>query len=65
VTRLAIESDVPMPVHLNGDYVGVTPAVFELTPSAFRVLAPPGLAGEAVRVVPEKPRGVAAQVARA
>lgn len=62
VTRIAIDGEQPLPLHLNGDYVGTTPAVFEVRPSAFRVLVAPGLAGEVVRVAPRKLRAVGAPV---
>ncbi len=61
VTRIAVEG-ARLPLHLNGDYVGRTPAVFELESGAFQALAAPMFAGQAVRVVPPKPRGVGAAV---
>lgn len=58
VTQIAVEGGEPMPVHVNGDYVGTTPATFELTARTFRVLAPAELATEGVRVKQERARAL-------
>jgi len=40
VRRLELEAEQPLPVHLMGEVVGATPAVFEVLPSALRVVGP-------------------------
>lgn len=39
--RIAIASAKPLPVHVDGDYVGETPATIECLPRALRLLVPP------------------------
>lgn len=39
-TRLAIATDEPIPLQLDGDLVGSTPATFSIRPGAVRILAP-------------------------
>jgi diacylglycerol kinase (ATP) len=39
-TRVEIIPDQPLPVHLNGDIMGQTPAIFEIVPTALKVLVP-------------------------
>jgi diacylglycerol kinase family enzyme len=39
VTRVRVEPDAPMALHLNGDYVGTTPATFELQPGSLKALS--------------------------
>lgn len=39
-TRLAITADQPIPLQLDGDLVGTTPATFSLRPGAVSILAP-------------------------
>lgn len=39
VRRIAVSTREPMPVHLNGDFVGYTPAVFEIIPGTMSVLS--------------------------
>jgi diacylglycerol kinase family enzyme len=39
-TELSIETSPALPLHLNGDYVGNTPAHFRVRPSALRVRVP-------------------------
>ena len=39
-TRIEVHPAQPLPVHLNGEFVGQTPAIFEVMPKALRVLAP-------------------------
>ena len=38
-TRIEVHPSQPLPVHLNGNFVGQTPALFEVMPKALRVLA--------------------------
>lgn len=40
VQRIDVEASPPLPVHLNGDYVGTTPATFRVRPRALRMLIP-------------------------
>lgn len=39
VHRIAVTAQQPMPVHLQGEFLGYTPAEFEIVPSALSVLA--------------------------
>jgi len=39
-TRVEVDSDVPLPIELDGEQVGTTPATFELVPGALRVRVP-------------------------
>jgi diacylglycerol kinase (ATP) len=39
VRRIEVSTRAPMPVHLNGDFVGYTPAVFEIVPATMSVLS--------------------------
>lgn len=39
-TRIEVHPSQPLPVHLNGDFIGQTPVLFEIMPKALRVLAP-------------------------
>jgi diacylglycerol kinase (ATP) len=56
--EITVEGGAAMPVHLNGDYVGVTPATFAVTQQTFRVLGGRELAGEAVRFKSERARSL-------
>lgn len=49
-TRIEVEPAEPLLVHLNGDLVGQTPAVFEIVPKALKLLVP--LAGSHRRSSP-------------
>jgi len=40
--RIALDADMPMPIEIDGDAAGETPAVIEIVPGALRVLAPAG-----------------------
>jgi len=40
-TRIAIESDAPVPVEVDGDFQGETPVTLEVLPGAARAVAPP------------------------
>ena len=39
-TRIEVEPAQPLLIHLNGDLVGYTPAVFEIAPHALKLLVP-------------------------
>jgi YegS/Rv2252/BmrU family lipid kinase len=39
--RIAVRSDTPLPVELDGEQPGTTPAVFEVVPNALRLRVPP------------------------
>jgi YegS/Rv2252/BmrU family lipid kinase len=41
-TRLDLDGTEPVPIQIDGEYVGTTPAVFELRPASLRVAVPPG-----------------------
>ena len=41
--RITIESDEPLPIQIDGDLAGTTPATIELRPQAATVIVPPGL----------------------
>jgi diacylglycerol kinase family enzyme len=38
--RVRIESDVPVPIQLDGDAAGFTPAEISVVPGALQVIAP-------------------------
>ena len=40
LTRIDVHPSQPLPVHLNGDFIGLSPAIFEVLPNALKVLAP-------------------------
>ena len=40
--KVVIDSRIPLPVQLDGDYFGTTPVVFRAVPSALRVIIPRG-----------------------
>lgn len=40
-TRLDLDGTEPVPIQIDGEYVGTTPAVFELRPASLRVALPP------------------------
>jgi len=39
-TRVEVDADVPLPIELDGEQVGTTPATFEIAPGALRVRVP-------------------------
>ncbi|MEM7343036.1 MAG: hypothetical protein AAF485_02225, partial [Chloroflexota bacterium] len=40
LTRIEVHPSQPLPLHLNGEFVGQTPAVFEVMPKELRILVP-------------------------
>lgn len=40
LTSIAVSTERPLPVHLNGDYVGTTPLTVDILPGALEVVAP-------------------------
>ncbi len=39
LTRIEVHPSQPLPVHLNGEFVGQSPAIFEVLPNALKILA--------------------------
>jgi diacylglycerol kinase family enzyme len=53
--RVAVAPEAQLAVHLNGDYVGTTPATFEVLPRAALVAAPDTLAPIALELKAHPP----------